>query len=247
VTLSTTTLGAAIYYTLDGTTPTVTPSAAYITPIIVQPGTTLKAFAVLLDHNDSEVMREIYDLPTVATPTANPAGGAAYTEAQYVALSTTTTGATIYYTLDGTTPTTASAVYVTPILVQPGTTLKAFAVASGYIDSAVMSETYAVSVATVPPTITTETLPNCAIGVDYSAALAATGTAPITWAITSGNLPDGVTLDPDTGTLSGLPTTAETFTFTVKAENSAGTDTKEFTVTIGTPPAITTDTELKTC
>jgi hypothetical protein len=107
-----------------------------------------------------------------------------------------------------------------------------------------MSEPYVVSAVSVSPTITTATLPNGTLGADYSAALAATGTAPITWTITSGDLPDGLTLN--TAAIYGTPTTAGTFTFTAKAENSLGSDEKEFTVTIGTPPTITT-TALNNC
>ena len=53
-----------------------------------------------------------------------------------------TTGVDIYYTLDGTTPTTSSSVYSAPITVSQTTTVKAFAVATGYGDSPVTSATY---------------------------------------------------------------------------------------------------------
>ena len=82
-----------------------------------------------------------------------------------------------------------------------------------------------------PPVITTTTLQGGKVGEAYSQALAATGTTPITWALGSGSsLPAGLTLSD--GTISGTPTTAGTFTFTVKATNSAGDDTKELTIVI---------------
>lgn len=81
------------------------------------------------------------------------------------------------------------------------------------------------------PSITTTSLSDGKVGEAYSQALAATGTTPITWALGSGSsLPAGLTLSD--GTISGTPTTAGTFTFTVKATNSAGDDTKGLTIVI---------------
>ena len=81
------------------------------------------------------------------------------------------------------------------------------------------------------PSITTDTLPDGKVGEAYSQTLTATGTAPITWSI-DGGLPAGLSLNKDTGEISGTPTTAGTSTFTVKATNSAGSDTKELSITI---------------
>ncbi len=77
----------------------------------------------------------------VATPTFTPAAGT-YTSAQSVELNTTTAGATIYYTTDGTDPTTSSSVYSSAISVSTTTTIKAMAVKSGMDNSAVASATY---------------------------------------------------------------------------------------------------------
>ena len=69
--------------------------------------------------------------------------------------------------------------------------------------------------APVGPTITTTTLPNGKVGTPYSETLAATGgTGTLKWSILSGALPTDVTLDPDTGVISGLPSVAGTFNFT---------------------------------
>lgn len=85
------------------------------------------------------------------------------------------------------------------------------------------------------PTITTTDLPNGTVDAEYKQTLIADGTAPITWSVTGGSLPDGLSLSED-GVLSGTPTTADTYNFTVTAENSAGSDSKEFTLTIGVAP-----------
>lgn len=96
------------------------------------------------------------------------------------------------------------------------------------------------------PTITTTDLPNGTVDTAYSQTLTADGTAPITWSVTGGDLPDGLSLNESTGEISGTPTaeTAEKdFTFTVTATNDAGSDDKKFTLTIGVAPvySITAD------
>lgn len=79
----------------------------------------------------------------VAMPTFSLAGGTYYS-AQSVELSCATSGATIYYTTDGSTPTTSSSVYSTAIPVSATTTIKAFAVATGMTDSDVATATYTI-------------------------------------------------------------------------------------------------------
>ena len=81
------------------------------------------------------------------------------------------------------------------------------------------------------PTITTDTLPDGKVGEAYSQTLTSTGTAPITWSI-DGGLPAGLSLNADTGEISGTPTADGTAKFTVKATNSAGSNTKELSITI---------------
>ena len=94
------------------------------------------------------------------------------------------------------------------------------------------------------PTITTATLPDGMVNAAYSQTLAATGDTPITWSIDSGSLPNGLSLSGST--ISGTPTTAGMFTFTVKATNSTSSDTKALSIKIsdptGTAPTITTAT-----
>lgn len=87
------------------------------------------------------------------------------------------------------------------------------------------------------PTITTADtdLPDGTVGTEYKQTLTATG-SNITWNLASGStLPDGLSLS-EGGVLSGIPTAANTYTFTVTATNDAGSDSKEFTLTIGVAP-----------
>ena len=85
--------------------------------------------------------------------------------------------------------------------------------------------------AAAAPSITTSSLPDGKVGEAYSHTLTATGTAPITWSI-DGGLPAGLSLNADTGEISGTPTADGTAKFTVKATNSAGSNTKELSITI---------------
>ena len=86
--------------------------------------------------------------------------------------------------------------------------------------------------AAAAPSITTSSLPDGKVGEAYSQTLTATGTTPIKWSISGGALPDGLTLKETTGEISGTPTADGTAKFTVKAENSAGSDTKELSIAI---------------
>lgn len=88
------------------------------------------------------------------------------------------------------------------------------------------------------PTITTAGLPNGTAEAAYSTTLLAEGTAPITWSVTSGSLPEGLSLDASTGVISGTPTAEGVSTFTVTAANAYGSDSREFTLNIDKPVVI---------
>ncbi len=94
----------------------------------------------------------ITSLGTTATPTFSPAAGT-YTSIQTVTISDTTSGATIYYTTDGSTPTTSSTKYSAAITVSSTETIKAIAVATGYLQSAVATATYTIHLRAATPTL----------------------------------------------------------------------------------------------
>ena len=87
----------------------------------------------------------------------------------------------------------------------------------------------------IAPTITTASLPGGTVGTAYSQTLTATGGTPITWSVSAGTLPGGLTLNAESGIISGTPAAAETFNFTVRATNSGGQDSKEFSIIIAPP------------
>ena len=90
--------------------------------------------------------------PPAATPTFSPAPGT-YASSQSVSLGDTTSGATIYYTTDGSTPTTSSTKYAAAIAVSATTTVKAIAVASGFNNSAVATGVYTITISTGNPSV----------------------------------------------------------------------------------------------
>jgi len=151
VTISDTTPGAVIYYTVTaGTTGTVptTNSTVYSGPITVSVSSVVEALVTAYGYSNSAVASAKYTL-TIATPTFSPVAGN-YSGAQMVTISESTPGVTIYYTTNGTTPTTSSAVYSGAITVAVTQTIKAIGAATGFTTSAVASATYTLAKAATP-------------------------------------------------------------------------------------------------
>jgi hypothetical protein len=114
--------------------------------------------------------------------------------------------------------------------------------ANGAFDTQVLTLTV-----NAAPNITTTTLPNGTKTGAYSQTLAVTGgTGAITWSVSSGTLPNGLTLNATTGVLTGpLSGTAATSTFTVKATDVNGaSDTQVLTLTVNAAPVILTTSPL---
>ena len=146
MTIGTGTSGATIRFTTDGSTPSETAGTVYSGAITVSSNTTIKAIAYASGMADSSVATAVYTIePQVATPTFSPTPGS-YATTQSVTISTSTSGATIRYTTNGSTPSeTAGTVYSSAITVSATTTIKAIAYESGYTDSAVAAASYVIS------------------------------------------------------------------------------------------------------
>lgn len=97
-----------------------------------------------------------------------------------------------------------------------------------------MRKTFSISVfeiTTVSPL--TDGQKNAAYSVTFS--LSGTPSGIVTWSLTSGSLPDGLTLSSSTGTLSGTPTTVQDATFTIQASDGIMTTKKAFSIHVAVP------------
>lgn len=94
---------------------------------------------------------------------------------------------------------------------------------------------------TQSPTWGTWNMPPGDVGIAYDAQWYLEGcSTPVTFTLTSGSLPPGLSLSTLTGAegeISGTPTTAGTYTFTLTATNSYGSASQSFSITISTPPS----------
>jgi len=212
VTISDATSGATIYYTTNGSTPT-TSSTKYTGAITVSATETISAIAVASGFLNSSVATANYtiDLPAAATPVFSPAVGT-YTSAQSVTITDSTTGAAIYYTVNGTMPTTSSMKYTGAITVSATETIEAIAVAAGYANSAVASAKY-----TIVPSTTAELqfIPStpCRIADTRNAAGAFGGPELAAAATRTFNVPQSA---------CGIPSTAVAYSLNVTVVPNAG-------------------------
>jgi hypothetical protein len=153
VEIYTTTSGASVAFTTDGTTPTqsgdvVTNGTLYSTPLVISATTTLNAIAFEAGGTSSPVSSATYTIGSpplqVAAPTFGPPAGT-YPGAQTVAITTATGGAFLRYTTDGSTPNeTAGTLYSGPVPISTTTTLRAIAYQTGFTDSSVTSGLYTI-------------------------------------------------------------------------------------------------------
>ncbi len=150
VAITSTTPGANIRYTTDGSAPSETVGTIYSGPVSVGGSETLTAIAYASGMTDSNITSASYTINiggggTVAAPTFSPAGGT-YSSTQNVSISTATSGAIIRYTTDSSTPSeTNGTVYSnTPVNISVTTNLQAIAYKAGMTDSSVTGATYTI-------------------------------------------------------------------------------------------------------
>ena len=136
VTLTCNTENAVIHYTLDGTDPDAS-STVYISPFTLSDNTTIKVIAIKNDKT-SAIVTKVYEVPEQTIVTEPEI---IITENGEVTLVNSTDGATIYYTTDGTNPSTSSQVYSEAFVIANGTTIKAIAVKNN-VQSLIVSKTY---------------------------------------------------------------------------------------------------------
>jgi hypothetical protein len=137
VTITDSTAGSTIFYTQDGSQPTSS-STQYTNSFPVSTTTTVKAMATASGFAPSPTATSaitINQVSPAATPVISPTTGT-YTSAQTVTITDSTSGSTIFYTTDGSQPTTSSAQYTNSFPVSTTTTVKAMATASSFSQSA---------------------------------------------------------------------------------------------------------------
>lgn len=133
--------GAVVRITRDGSVPTST-SEAYAGPFEIAQNTQLRAVAFKAGMAPSLTAAADYTF-AAAMPTFSPSAGT-YTGPISIALTSATPGASLYWTIDGSDPSTSSNQYVTPISIAAGPTktVKARAFRDGWVASAVATATY---------------------------------------------------------------------------------------------------------
>lgn len=142
VTISCATPGATIHFTTNGSPATAASPVYSGAPIPITVDTTLRARAFLSGYLDSVEASAQYTFG-VSTPTISPPSGTYADPIPDVKILCATPGATIRYTLDGSTPTASSPIYGGGLAVVTATTVKARAFLAGYADSGVATATYA--------------------------------------------------------------------------------------------------------
>ena len=156
VTMTCATIGATIYYTMDGADPTLS-SPIYNGEVEVTSTGVIKAKAVKAGYTDSGVTAATFNIvmtARIAMPVITPVGGI-FTNYVSVTITSAPAGTTIFYTTDGTKPTSSSAVYSDPLVLTNTCTINAKAVI-GYSDSGITGTTYTIvyAPAVAIPTIT---------------------------------------------------------------------------------------------
>ena len=209
VTITSATSGASIRYTTDGSTPSETAGTLYSAPVSISTTTPLKAMAFESGMTDSTLTSGSYTIgtPQVAAPTFNPPAGT-YTSAQTVTITSTTSGASIAYTTDGSTPTESGGMISHGTALANGgavtisvtTTLKALAFKTGMTDSTVTSGSYTISAVT-------RSLTGSSGNGFHSLALtsAQTGTFTATFDATPTVSPENVVVGLSKGVATGYP------------------------------------------
>ena len=137
----------------------------------------------------------------VATPTFSPEEGTYY-DTQNVTITCATDEATIYFTTDGTDPSTSSSEYTSAIPVLATTTIKAIAVKSGMNNSPVATATYTILIP-IDPTVSFANDPaSVRVGNTFTNTINKPSDLDVTYSVTSGS--EYVTIDATTGEVTGV-------------------------------------------
>jgi hypothetical protein len=143
ISLSCATEGASLYYATIDPAPGV-PSTLYTGGISISSDTTIWAIAIATGMTDSDVSSGSYVITHISDPEFDIPPGT-YDTPQSVGITTSTPGANIYFTLDGTTPTQGSTLFTTPIQVSTSKTIRAIAIMGGGDQSGIVTGAYTIT------------------------------------------------------------------------------------------------------
>jgi hypothetical protein len=229
---------ATIRYTTDGTDPRTSATAkTYAQPIALANGTqTLKYVGTDPSGNVSAVAQQTYQVSstdtTPPTVSVSPAAGA-YPAGQKITL-TANEAATIYYTTDGSTPTTSSPTYSAPLTLSGDMTLKYFAKDPAGKTSAIGSAGYTIAKDTTPPTVSVSP-GSGAYPAGEEITLTANEPATIYYT-TDGSTPT-TSSTTYTGTLTLSSDTTLKYFAVDTAGNASAVQTQQYTLTADGPPS----------
>ena len=232
------TAGVNIYYTTDGTVPTAS-STLYTSPVAVSTTETLSAIAVASGFSNSGIASAAYTIsqavpsPVFSLPTGN------YPAAQTVTITDTDANAAIFYTVDGSTPTSASMPYTAPITVSQTEAIGAIAIDAGSA-SAVTTVAYSIGVALTVPAPVFAPATGSTLGAGQAVTILDGDTNATLYYTTDGSTPSATSTPYPAGGV--LLTTPGTFTITAIAidmGNSSPVGTATYTVTPSAVPAPT--------
>jgi hypothetical protein len=137
VSLSCTTPGTSMFYTKDGTQPSIE-AIQYETSFVLGQSCMIKTIAMLSGFSNSSISETEFSIPEIATPVF--AVDSSTPGLKKISLSCATSDVSLYYTLDDTEPTTLSNVYVSPINLSSTSTLRVLAVKSGFVSALALQE-----------------------------------------------------------------------------------------------------------
>jgi hypothetical protein len=242
VTISDSNPAATIYYTNTnggtGTAPT-TSSNVYTVPINISEDQTLEAMAVVTGYSNSPAATAVYTIQE-SPPYPSPVAGS-YVGTQSVTLyNQNGVNANIYYTTNGTTPTTSSTRYTAPIAVNSSETIKAIFAPSGYLASLVSSSAFTIT--SVPATPTISPSPGAYPGVQIVNISDASLNATIYYTVTGGTT--GTTPTTSSNVYTGALTVSSTKTIEAIAVVTGFTSSPVATATYTLPSIAASTTKL---
>lgn len=199
---------------------------------------TLTYWSVDPESNTEDVQTRLFRVdtadPTVPTGLAAAAASATSVNLSWNAATDATSGVKGYRIYrDGTalTDTTSTSYLVGGLVPETG---YSFAVAALDVagNESARSAARTATTPSAPPVITSTSLPGATAGRSYSAMVAVTSSAPVSWSVSAGSLPPGLSLDPATGAIAGIPGGSGAYSFTVRADSSGGFDTQALSITV---------------